>query len=165
MDDDDNYKLINGDENKKNENEEQKDKETSYLINTSANNNTNQNSNNITNISFIDIINRIINIFPKDNMMSKFIISSLLFHPISNLIISKNDNVKKICTKSERRFIKRILITFMIFNLIGFFLSNSGGGFSGFFIKLLLIIFILIHTNFLKINNLEELKQFLKNKK
>ena len=167
MDDEQNYKLIGGDETKNSF--EPNDKETEYLLNDCSTPNTqnrinHSNSTNNNNPSVSEIINSIVNSFDNRNPVSKLVVGALLFHPILNLIIQDNPNVKKTFTKSQRKLIKRILIVFMFFCLIGFSTSTAGGtsGFIGFTLKFLLIIFLLIHTNIFNITNFNETIKFWK---
>ena len=161
MEDEQNYRLIGGDESKNNE--EPTDKETAYLLNDCSRvNSTNELGNtrglNSNNSSASDVVNNIVNSFDNSNSLSKFIIGALLFHPIINLIIQDNPNVKKMFTKPQRKIIKRILIVFMLFCLIGFSSSNGRGtsGLLSFFLKFLLITFLLIHTNICNVTNFNE---------
>ena len=142
MDDDHNYRLIGGDESKNNE--EPTDKETAYLLNDCSRvNSTNELRNtrriNRSNSSGSDLVNNIVNSFDNNNTLSKFILGALLFHPIINLIIQDNPTIKKTFTKPQRKMIKRFLIVFMLFCLIGFSSSNtrSCSGLMSFFIKFL----------------------------
>ena len=167
MEDEQNYKLIGGEESKNNF--EPNDKETAYLLNDCSTPNIQNRINNSSrlnnnNPSASDLINGIVNSFDNRNPVSKFVIGTLLFHPIINLIIHDNPNVKKTFTKSQRKLIKRILIVFMLFCLIGFSSSSAGGtsGFMGFLLKSLLIIFLLIHTNIFNITNFNETIKFWK---
>ena len=167
-DDQNNYRLIGGDETKNND--EPSDKETTYLLNDgSTQNSTNNNEvrhsrNNINKQSISDLINNILKSFDTNNNISKFIIGALLFHPIINLIIQDNPTIKKMFKKSQRKLIKRILIVFMIFCLIGFSMSNISGenAFLSFILKFLLIVFILIHTNIFNITNFDATIKFWK---
>ena len=161
MDDEQNYKLIGGDDNKKGD--EPTDRETAFLLNDcSAQNNQNRvrcsDTINNNNTSVFDLINSIVNSFDNNNFVSKLIIAALLFHPLTNLIIQDNPTVKKIYTKAQRKLIKRILIAFMFFCLIGFWSTTAPGdnGFISFILKALLIVFLLIHTNILNIANFNE---------
>ena len=162
MEDDQNYRLIGGDETKNNE--EPTDKETAYLLNDCSRiNSTNEirttsRTNNNNNASASDFINNMVNSFDNNNSYSKFIIGALLFHPIMNLIIQDNPTVKKMYTKAQRKIIKRIIIFFMVFCLIGFSSTNAPGcsAFMSFLLKFLLITFILIHTNIFNVTNFNE---------
>ena len=167
MDDEQNYKLIGGDDQKNND--EPTDQETAYLINDcSTSNSTAQPSNsrsiNINSSSISDLINNTINSFNNNNPTSKLVIAAMLFHPILNLVIKDNPTVKKMYTKSQRKLIKRILIVFMLFCLIGFSATNAPGDgpIISFFLKFLLIIFLLIHTNIFNITNFNETIKFWK---
>ena len=161
MEDEQNYRLIGGDESKNNE--EPTDKETAYLLNDCSRiNSTNEVNNtrriNRNNNSGSDLVNNIVNSFDNNNTLSKFILGAFLFHPIINLIIQDNPTVKKMFTKAQRKMIKRILIVFMLFCLIGFSTSNtrSCSGLMSFFLKFLLITFLLIHTNLFNVTNFNE---------
>ena len=166
--DDENYRLIDGDDSKKNNGTPNKD--SAYLINDcSTTNRTNddiQSSRNSSNpvITVSDFINNIVNSFDSNNNSTKIIIGVLLFHPILNLIIQDNPNVRKVFTKSQRKLIKKIMIVFMLFCLIGFSVSNSPGEgtFISFFLKSLLIIFLLIHTNICNFTDFDATIKFWK---
>ena len=86
----------------------------------------------------------------------------MLFHPVVNLMIQNNENVKKAFTKSQRKLIKKILIVFMFFCLIGFSTSHYQGDnyLLSFFIKFILVFFLLIHTNIFNVTNIEETARF-----
>ena len=167
MDDDQNYRLIGGDDSKNND--EPSDRETAFLLNDcSTQNPTNEVRHssrvNRNDASASDLINSIVNSFDNSNNISKFIIAALLFHPIINLVIQDNPTVKKLFTKPQRKLIKRILIVFMLFCLIGFSTSNAPGDnpFISFILKSLLIIFLLIHTNIFNITNFDATIKFWK---
>ena len=167
MDDDQNYRLIGGDDSKNND--EPSDRETAFLLNDcSTQNPTNEvrpsSRVNRNDASASDLINSIVNSFDNSNNISKFIIAALLFHPIINLVIQDNPTVKKLFTKPQRKLIKRILIVFMLFCLIGFSTSNAPGDnpFISFILKSLLIIFLLIHTNIFNITNFDATIKFWK---
>ena len=150
MDEEDqNYRLIAGGEETKNS-DEPNDKETAYLLNDispqnslsqTRRNNYSQNSSS----SPSNLMNNIVDTFDTNNYFFKFIIAILLFHPIVNLMIQNNQTVKKAFTKSQRKLIKRIMIVFMLFCLIGFSTSNFQGGnyLVNFFIKFMLVFFYL----------------------
>ena len=162
MEDDHNYRLIGGDDSKNNE--EPTDKETAYLLNDCSRvNSTNETYNtsgiNNNNSSSSNIVNNFVNSYDNNNSLSsKLVITALLLHPIINLIIQDNPTVKKIYTKTQRKMIKRILIVFMLYCLIGFSSTNNPGcsAFMSFLLKFLLITFILIHTNIFNITNFSE---------
>ena len=167
MDEEDqNYRLIGGGEETKNS-DEPNDKETAYLLNDispqntssqTGRNNYSQNSSS----SPSNLMNNIVDTFDTNNYFFKFIIAILLFHPIVNLMIQNNQTVKKAFTKSQRKLIKRIMIVFMLFCLIGFSTSNFQGGnyLVNFFIKFMLVFFLLVHTNIFNVTNLEETAKF-----
>ena len=165
MEDDQNYRLIGGDDQKNND--EPTDKETAFLLNDcSSTNNQNQirasSRNNCNTPSVIDLINNIVNSFDNNNLLSKFIIVTLLFHPIVNLIIKDNPTVKKMYTKHQRKIIKNILIVFMLFCLVGFSTTSApgDGSFISFILKFLLVVFLLIHTNIFNFTNFNETIKF-----
>ena len=167
MDDEQNYKLMGGD-NQKN-NDEPTDKETAFLINDCSTSNSidqpiNSRRNNINSSSVSDIINNTINSFDINNPSSKLVIAAMLFHPILNLIIQDNPTVKKMYTKSQRKLIKRILMFFMLFCLIGFSATNAPGDgpIMSFLLKFFLILFLLIHTNIFNVTNFDESIKFWK---
>ena len=154
-----NYHLIGG-EDSKNNNDDQNDKETAYLINDGSN--QIQNVQNIS-PSSSNIINTLTNSFDINNFFSKFIIIVLLLNPIISLMIENNKIVKKVLNKSKRTLIKRILIIFMLFCLFGISSTNIHETyFLEFFCKFLLVFFLLIHTNILNVFKLEETAQFWK---
>ena len=163
-DEDQNYRLIGGDEAKNTD--EPNDKETAYLLNDiSPQNTTNQTRNNYNQNSSStpsNIINGIVDSFDINNYYTKFIIGILLFHPIVSLMIQNNENVKKTFTKSQRKLIKRIMIVFMFFCLIGFSTSSYQGNnyFLNFCLKFLLVLFLLIHTNIFNVTDLGETARF-----
>ena len=166
-DDQNNYRLIGGDDTKNND--EPSDKETAYLLNDcSTQNQINEvrhsSRTNINIQSVSNLINSIINSFDANNNITKFIIGALLFHPIINLMIQNNENVKKMFTKAQRKLIKHILIAFMLFCLIGFSASSAPGDnfVLSFILKLLLVIFLLIHTNIFNITNFDATLKFWK---
>ena len=167
MDEEDqNYRLIGGGEETKNS-DEPNDKETAYLLNdispqnTSSQTRRNNYSQNSSS-SPSNLMNNIVDTFDTNNYFFKFIIAILLFHPIVNLMIQNNQTVKKAFTKSQRKLIKRIMIVFMLFCLIGFSTSNFQGGnyLVNFFIKFMLVFFLLVHTNIFNVTNLEETAKF-----
>ena len=164
-DDQNNYRLIGGDDSKKND--EPSDKETAYLLNDCS---TFNQTDEITHSSRINrednnhstsasgFVNGLVDSIGNNNnntFTSKLIVAALLFHPIINLMIQDNPTVKKMYTKPQRKLIKRILIVFMLFCLIGFSMSNAPGDnpFISFILKCLLIVFLLIHTNIFNITN------------
>ena len=156
-----NYRLLGDDESKNKD--EPTNKDTAYLLNdcsrintTNVINNIRRNTNN--NSSSSDFINNIVNSFEPNNLVSKFVVAALLFHPITNLIIHNNPNVNKIYTKSQRKIIKYILIFFLLLCLIGYSTANTPGknSFMSFIIKFALITFLLIHTNIFNIINFNE---------
>jgi len=160
-DEDQNYRLIDGEQTKNSE--EPNDKETAYLLNDISPQNRNQSRNNyIHNTSNSNIMNNIVDSFDPNNYYIKFIVAILLFHPIVNLMIQNNETVKKVYTKSQRKLIKKIMIVFMFFCLIGFSTSNFQGGnyLVNFFVKFLLVFFLLIHTNIFNVTNLDETAKF-----
>ena len=163
-DEDQNYRLIGGEETKNSE--EPNDKETAYLLNDiSPQNISNQSRNNYihnSSSSPSNVMNNLVDSFDVNNYFFKFIIAILLFHPIVNLMIQNNETVKRVYTKSQRKLIKKIMIVFMLFCLIGFSTSNYQGGnyFINFLIKFLLVFFLLIHTNIFNVTNLEETARF-----
>ena len=166
MDEDQNYKLIGGDNNKNID--EPTDKETAFLLNETSTPNIYSESRPSSQMnlshSSSDIINNIINTFDMNNPLCKFIIGALLLHPIINLIIQDHPSVKKAFTKSQRKLIKRILIVIMLFCLIGFCMSTapSDSGLLSFLLKTLLITFLLIHSNIFNIVNFDETIKFWK---
>ena len=163
--DDENYRLIDGDDSKKNNGAI--DKDSAYLINdgstASRTNDEIQSSRNPV-ITASEFINNIVNSFDSNKNSTKIIVAALLFHPIINLIIQDNPNVRKVFTKSQRKLIKKILIVFMLFCLIGFSVTNSpgDGSFMSFFLKSLLIIFLLIHTNMFNFTDFDATINFWK---
>ena len=163
-DEDQNYRLIGGDEAKKTD--EPNDKETAYLLNdVSPQNTSNLNRNNHNQNSSAtpsNIMNGIVDSFDSNNYYTKFIVAILLFHPIVSLMIQNNENVKKIFTKSQRKLIKRIMIVFMFFCLVGFSTSSNQGGnyLLNFCLKFLLVFFLLIHTNIFNVTDLGETARF-----
>ena len=166
MDEEDqNYRLIGGGEETKNS-DEPNDKETAYLLNDISPQNslsqTRNYSQNSSSSSPSNLMNNIVDTFDTNNYFFKFIIAILLFHPIVNLMIQNNQTVKKAFTKSQRKLIKRIMIVFMLFCLIGFSTSNFQGGnyLVNFFIKFMLVFFLLVHTNIFNVTNLEETAKF-----
>ena len=161
-DEDQNYRLIGGEDNKNND--EPNDKETAYLLNdvSPQSNQTRNNQNSPPTPS--NIANSIVNSFDVNNYFSKFIIAILLFHPIVNLFIQNNENVKRAFNKSQRKLIKRIMIVFMLFCLIGFSTSHYQGSnyLLNFSLKFLLVFFLLVHTNIFNVTNIEETAKFWK---
>ena len=160
MDDEDkNYHLIGGEESKNSD--EPNDKETAYLLNDVSPQNTSSpmRSNNSSSSNFF---NEILNSFDPDSLFYKIFIGIMLFHPVVNLMIQNNENVKKAFTKSQRKLIKKILIVFMFFCLIGFSTSHYQGDnyLLSFFIKFILVFFLLIHTNIFNVTNIEETARF-----
>ena len=165
MEDEQNYRLIGGDETKNSD--EPTDRETAYLLNdcttTNTQNQIRHSSRSISNgSSVIELTNSIVNSLDNNNSFSKFIIAALLFHPITNLMLQDNPTVKKMYTKAQRKLIKNILIAFMLFCLIGFSMTNAPGdsAFLGFILKFLLVLFLLIHTNLFNITNFNETIKF-----
>ena len=166
MDEDDrNYKLIGGDYLKNTDHPNER--ETAYLLNDYSisryrNNIYQDNSNRSSSPS--NIINSIVNSMNTDKIICKLIIGIMLFHPIVNLIIQNNPNVKKAFNKSQRKLIKRLLILIMLICLIGFSTSRFQGNnaFLSFFVKFTLILFLLIHSNVFNITNFDETKKFWK---
>ena len=165
MEDDQNYRLIGGDETKNSD--EPNDRETAYLLNdcttTNSQSQVRHSSRLISsNSSVVELMNNIVNAFDNNNSFSKFIIAALLFHPVTNLMIQDNPTVKKMYTKAQRKLIKHILIAFMLFCLIGFSMTSAPGdnAFVSFILKFLLIIFLLIHTNLFNITNFNETIKF-----
>ena len=165
MEDDQNYRLIGGDDHKNSG--EPTDKETAFLLNDCSTQNTRnqvQFSDRINSINYtiFDLINNIVNSFDNNNLISKLIITTLLFHPFINLIIQDNPTVKKTYTKAQRKLIKRILIVFMLFCLIGFSATTAPGdnSFISFILKALLVLSLLIHTNIFNIINFSETIKF-----
>ena len=165
MEDDQNYRLIGGDEQKNND--EPTDKETAFLLNDCSTTNSQSQIRNSSRInchtsSAIDLINSIVNSFDNNNPISKLVIAALLFHPIVNLIIRDNPTVNKMYTKYQRKIIKYTLIVFMLFFLIGFSTTSAPGdsSFISFILKFLLIIFLLIHTNIFNFTDFNETIKF-----
>ena len=163
-DEDHNYRLIGGGEETKNS-EEPNDKETAYLLNDISPQNRTQTRNNYIHNSSSNpsnIMNNLVDSFDTNNYYIKFIVAILLLHPIVNLMIQNNETVKRVYTKSQRKLIKKIMIVFMFFCLIGFSTSNFQGGnyLVNFFVKFLLVFFLLIHTNIFNVTNLEETAKF-----
>ena len=166
MDDENNYKLI-GDENKKTD--EPNERETAFLINdcssTNSSNSIHHSNERISRPSSTsEYINEMVNSFDNNSTSSKLVIAAMLFHPILSLVLQNNPTVKKTFTKAQRKLIKRILIFFMLFCLIGYSASNipSTRGIMGFVLKFVLIIFLLIHTNIFNITNFDETVKFWK---
>ena len=160
MDDEDkNYHLIGGEESKNSD--EPNDKETAYLLNDVSPQNTSSPMRS-NNSSSSNVFNGIINSFDPDSLFYKIFIGIMLFHPVVNLMIQNNENVKKAFTKSQRKLIKKILIVFMFFCLIGFSTSHYQGDnyLLSFFIKFILVFFLLIHTNIFNVTNIEETARF-----
>ena len=162
-DEDQNYRLIGGDETKNTD--EPNDKETAYLLNDISPQNRNHPRNNYIHNSSSNpsnIMNNLVDSFDPNNYFIKFIIAILLLHPIVNLMIQNNETVKRVYTKSQRKLIKRIMVLFMFFCLIGFSTSNFQGGnyLVNFFVKFLLVFFLLIHTNIFNVTNLDETAKF-----
>ena len=164
-DDQNNYRLIGGDDTKNNN--EPSDKETAYLLNDCSTQNPinevrHSSRTNINIQSASNLVNNVINSFDANNNITKFIIGALLFHPIFNLMIQDNPNVKKMFTKAQRKLIKHILIAFMLFCLIGFSASSAPGdnAFLSFILKFLLIAFLLIHTNLFNVTNFDATLKF-----
>ena len=166
MDEDDkNYKLIGGDYVKNTDHPNER--ETAYLLNdysTSIDRNNIYQDNSNRSSSPSNIINSIVNSMNTDKIICKLIIGIMLFHPIVNLIIQNNPNVKKAFNKSQRKLIKRLLILMMLFCLIGYSTSSFHGDnvFLSFFVKFTLILFLLIHSNVFNITNFDETKKFWK---
>ena len=161
MDDEDkNYHLIGGEDSKNSD--EPNDKETAYLLNDVSPQNTSSPMRSNSSASPSNVFDGILNSFDPENYFNKFFIGIMLFHPIVNLMIQNNENVKKAFTKSQRKLIKKILIVFMFFCLIGFSTSNYQGNnvLLSFLIKFLLIFFLLIHTNIFNVTNVEETARF-----
>ena len=166
MEDENNYKLI-GDDHKKTD--EPNDRETAFLINDCSTTNStsdihHSSERNSNPSSASEYINEMVNSMDSNNTSSKLVIAAFLFHPILSLIIQNNPTVKKTFTKAQRKLIKRILIFFMLFCLIGYSSSNipSTRGIMGFVLKFVLIIFLLIHTNIFNITNFDETVKFWK---
>ena len=164
-DEEQNYRLIGGEDSKNKD--EPNDKETAYLLNdVSPQNVSNQTRNSPSQYSSSpsQIINGIVDSFDIDNYFTKFIIAIMLFHPIVSLMIQNNENVKKVFTKSQRKLIKRILIVFMFFCLIGFSTSNNQGNniLLNFLLKFLLVFFLLIHTNIFNVTDIDATARFWK---
>ena len=166
MDEDDkNYKLIGGDYVKNTDHPNER--ETAYLLNdysTSIDRNNIYQDNSNRSSSPSNIINSIIDSMDTENLFNKIIIGIMLLHPIVNLIIQNNENVKKTFNKSQRKLIKRLLILMMLFCLIGYSTSSFHGDnvFLSFFVKFTLILFLLIHSNVFNITNFDETKKFWK---
>ena len=166
MDEDDrNYKIIGGDYLKNTDHPN--DRETAYLLNdysTSRYRNNIYQDNSNRSSSPSNIINSIIDSMDTENLFNKLIIGIMLLHPIVNLIIQNNENVKKTFNKSQRKLIKRLLILMMLFCLIGYSTSSFHGDnvFLSFFVKFTLILFLLIHSNVFNITNFDETKKFWK---
>ena len=109
MEDDQNYRLIGGDETKNSD--EPNDRETAYLLNDCTTTNSQsqiRHSSRLisSNSSVVELMNNIVNAFDNNNSFSKFIIAALLFHPVTNLMIQDNPTVKKMYTKAQRKLIK-----------------------------------------------------------
>ena len=163
MDDEDrSYRLIGGEDSKNTD--EPNDKETAYLLNDVSPQNTSNRISNSSSPSSLNVFDGILNSFNVDYYFSKIIIGIMLFHPIVSLMIQNNENVKKAFTKSQRKFIKKILIVFMFFCLVGFSSSSYQGSsyLLSFFVKFLLVFFLLIHTNIFNVTNIEETAKFWK---
>ena len=166
MDEDDrNYKLIGGDYLKNTDHPNER--ETAYLLNdysTSIDRNNIYQDNSNRSSSPSNIINSIVDSMDTENFFNKIIIGIMLLHPIVNLIIQNNPNVKKAFNKSQRKLIKRLLILMMLFCLIGYSTSSFHGDnvFLSFFVKFTLILFLLIHSNVFNITNFDETKKFWK---
>ena len=163
MDDEDHsYRLIGGEDSKNTD--EPNDKETAYLLNDVSTQNTSNQIRNSSSPSSSNVFQGIVNSFDSENLFSKFIIGIMLFHPIVSLMIQNNENVKKAFTKAQRKLIKKILIAFMFFCLVGFSTSNYQGDnyLLSFCIKFLLVFFLLIHTNIFNVTNIEETARFWK---
>ena len=161
MDDEDkNYHLIGGEESKNSD--EPNDKETAYLLNDVSPQNTSSPMRSNPSSSSSNVFNGILNSFDPDSLFYKIFIGIMLFHPVVNLMIQNNENVKKAFTKSQRKLIKKILIVFMFFCLIGFSTSHYQGDnyLLSFFIKFILVFFLLIHTNIFNVTNIEETARF-----
>ena len=166
MEDENNYKLI-GDDHKKTD--EPNDRETAFLINDCSTTNSTSDIHHSSErssspSSASEYINEMVNSFDRNRASSKLVIAAFLFHPILSLFIQNNPTVKKTFTKAQRKLIKRILIFFMLFCLIGYSSSNipSTRGIMGFVLKFVLIIFLLIHTNIFNITNFDETVKFWK---
>ena len=166
MEDENNYKLI-GDDHKKTD--EPNDRETAFLINDCSTTNSTSDIHHSSErcsspSSASEYINEMVNTFDRNSTSSKLVIAAFLFHPILSLFIQNNPTVKKTFTKAQRKLIKRILIFFMLFCLIGYSSSNipSTRGIMGFVLKFVLIIFLLIHTNIFNITNFDETVKFWK---
>ena len=159
-DNDNNYRLIGGEDSKNTD--EPNDKETAYLLNDVSPRNTSNQIRENSSSSPSSVFNGILNSFDSDNYFTKLIIGIMLFHPIVSLMIQNNENVKKTFTKSQRKLIKKVLIVFMFFCLVGFSSSSYQGSnyFLSFFIKFILIFFLLIHTNIFNVTNIEETARF-----
>ena len=157
-----NYRLIGGEDQKNRD--EPNDKETAYLLNDVTPQNTSNQIRENSSSSPSNVFNSILNSFDAENYITKLIIGIMLFHPIVSLMIQNNQNVQKAYTKSQRKFIKKILIVFMFFCLVGFSTSNYQGNnyFLSFFIKFILVFFLLIHTNIFNVTNIEETARFWK---
>ena len=153
MEDEKKYRLIDEEDNKKDD--EPTSKETSSLLNEYSI----TNSRNINSISESSS-----NSDDTRNGLSKLTVAVLLFHPILSLFIQDSPVVKKLYTKAQRKLIKRISIVFMLYCLIGYSLTNAPGDgrFTSFLLKLFLIIFLLIHTNIFNITNFNETIKFWK---
>ena len=159
-DNDNNYRLIGGEDQKNTD--EPNDKETAYLLNDVSPQNTSNLIRENSSPSSSNVFNSILNSFDTGNYFSKLIMGIMLFHPIVSLMIQNNENVKKAFTKSQRKLIKKILIVFMFFCLIGFSTSHYQGDnyLLSFFIKFILVFFLLIHTNIFNVTNIEETARF-----
>ena len=109
MDDEDkNYHLIGGEDSKNSD--EPNDKETAYLLNDVSPQNTSSPMRSNSSASPSNVFDGILNSFDPENYFNKFFIGIMLFHPIVNIIIQNNPNVKKAFNKSQRKLIKRLLI-------------------------------------------------------
>ena len=166
MEDENNYKLI-GDDHKKND--EPNDRETAFLINDCSTTNStsdihHSSDRNSSPSSVSEFINGMVNSFDSDNASSKLVIAAMLFNPILSLVIQNNPTVKKTFTKAQRKLIKRALIIFMLYCLIGYSASNipSTRGLLPFVLKFALVIFLLIHSNIFNITNFDETVKFWK---
>ena len=126
MEDDQNYRLIGGDETKNSD--EPSDRETAYLLNdcttTSSQNQVRHSSRLISNnSSVVDLMNNIVNAFDNNNSFSKFIIAALLFHPITNLMIQDNPTVKKKVYKSTKKINKTYINSFYV--ILSYWILND----------------------------------------
>ena len=169
MEDEQGYRLIDGDQNnnEKNDNNSNKDETSPILndeyqfdrINDVRQSNNRNRSGYFNNIN--DVINSIYNL-DNDGKMTKFIVIALLFHPIISLFIQDNPTVQKVLTLKQRKLISNILLLFMSICLFRFFWTQSHGcnGLLFFSLKLLLFVSILIHSGiinkFIKKNMLKK---------